>query len=100
MVVFLDGHFEIETSEFAHVTMSESVFCSEDRANFEHSFEVTLNAHLLVKLRRLGKACILLEVLELEDVGTTFGRASNQFRSMDFNEVLAVQVLTEQLADA
>lgn len=88
MIVFLDGHFKIQTSEFTHVTMGEGVFSSEDGTNFEDSFEVRLDTHLLVELGRLGKTGILTEILQLEDVGTTFGRATDKLGSVDFDEIL------------
>ena len=67
-VVLLDGHFEIEAYEFAHVAMGEGVLGPEDGANFEYSLEVGHDAHLLVELGRLGKAAFPAEVLEVEYV--------------------------------
>ena len=54
MEILFDSHFNIEPCELTHVSMSKSVFCSENWSNFEDSFEITLNAHLLVKLRGLS----------------------------------------------
>jgi hypothetical protein len=47
----------------------------------------------------LGEAAILLEVLELKDVGTTFGRSTDKFRRVDFNEIFGEQEFTVKLAD-
>lgn len=48
------------------------VLSTEDWSDFEDTLHVAAKSHLLVKLRGLGEAAILLEVLEFKDVGTTF----------------------------
>jgi len=62
MVIILDGHFDIQACELAHVSVSETVLGSEDGTNFEDSVEISHNAHLLIQLRGLGKAGFGVEV--------------------------------------
>lgn len=71
-IVFLDGHLDIQAYKLAHVTMGKRVLSSEDGTDLENSLEISHNAHLLVKLRRLGKTGLLAEILETEHIGSTF----------------------------
>lgn len=86
-VMVLEFHFHIETSEFAQVTVGVGVLSTEDGSDLEHAGETTAKGHLLVELRGLSEATVLLEVLELEHVGTTFGGATDQLGGVDFDEV-------------
>lgn len=90
VIVLLNGHFNIQTCEFTHVSVGKTVFGSENWTNFENSVEISHNAHLLVELGRLGEAGFSVEVLHLEDVGTTFGSTGNELGGVDFNESLSV----------
>jgi len=87
-VMFLDGHFHIETSEFAQMSVCIGIFSSEDWSNFKHAIEVTTESHLLVKLWALSEARWLVEIFECEYVGTTFRCTTDHFWGMDLNETV------------
>jgi len=53
--MFVNSHFEIETDEFGHVSMSVGVFSSENGSDFVDSFHVSCDTHLLGQLRTLGE---------------------------------------------
>lgn len=69
--MLFDGHLQVQPYELAHMPMREGIFSSEDWSDFEDTLEIAHNAHLLVKLRGLGKASFFVEVAEVEDIGTT-----------------------------
>ena len=71
-VMVLEFHLKIETSEFTQVAVGVGVLGAENWSNFEDTLQITAESHLLVKLRGLSEASILLEVFEVEYVGTTF----------------------------
>lgn len=73
---------------------------SEDGSDFEDLLEISHHAHLLVELGRLGKTGLLVEVLELEDVGSSFGRSGDQLWGVNFDKILAVEVFSEELSDS
>lgn len=99
IVVLLEGHLHIETNELGHVSVSVGVLGSEDGSNLKHSLKVTRHEHLLVQLGRLGQEGITLEVVELENVSSTLGGGSNHLGSVDLNEALGHEELSEQLAN-
>lgn len=70
--MILELHLHIESSEFTQVAVCVRVFSTEDWSDLENTLHIAAESHLLVKLRGLGEAAILLEVLEFKDVGTTF----------------------------
>jgi len=51
IVVFFDGHFNIEADELAHMPVGKAIFSSENRTYFKHSLKVSHHTHLLVELR-------------------------------------------------
>ena len=55
VIMFVNSHFEIETDEFSHVSMSVGVFSSENGSDFVDSFHVSCDTHLLGQLRTLGE---------------------------------------------
>jgi len=54
MEILFDRHLNIEPCELAHVSVGKCILCSENRADFKDSLEITLDAHLLVELRGLS----------------------------------------------
>jgi hypothetical protein len=92
-------HLHIEASEFTQVAIGVRVFSTENWSDLEDTLHVAAESHLLVKLRGLGEATILLEVLELKDVGTTFGRSTDKLGRVDFDEIFGNQEFTEKLAN-
>ena len=92
-VVILEFHLEIEACELTQMPWGVRVLSPENWSNFEDTAEITTQSHLLVKLRTLSQACILLEVLELENICTTFRRTSDEFGSMNLNEVILIHEL-------
>ena len=92
-VVILEFHLEIEACELTQMPWGVRVLSPENWSNFKDTAEITAQSHLLVKLRTLSQACILLEVLELENICTTFRRTSDEFGSMNLNEVILIHEL-------
>ena len=86
----LDDHFEVEPCELAHMSVSEAVLRSEHRAYLEHSFQVSLNAHLLIQLRRLGQTPLLFEVVDFEHIAAPLASPSQHLRSVDLYKFLSV----------
>lgn len=70
-VVILEFHLHIEASELAQMPVGVGVFSSEDGTDLEDATHVSAKSHLLVELGALGEARILVEILQLENVGTT-----------------------------
>lgn len=99
-VVLLYGHLHIQSCELAHMTVGKGVLSSENRSDFKHSVEVCHQAHLFVKLGRLGETSVSLEVLELEHIRTSFRTPSYQFGSVDFHEPILHEELAEQKANS
>ena len=90
-VVLIYCHFEVKTRKLAQMPARVRILGSKDRADFEHSIEITRYGHLLVQLRRLGQARSRSKVVGCEDSSPTFAFASNKLGRMDFNEPLRVQ---------
>ena len=80
--------------------MSERVFSSKNRADFEDSWEITHHTHLFVKLGRLSKASFSIKVTEAKDICTSFRATTNELRSMDFDKISFDQKLSEKLANS
>lgn len=96
--MLLNSHLDIQPNELTHMSVSERILSSENWTNFEYTLEITHNTHLLIKLRRLSKACFFTEILKTEDIGATLRTTSYQFRGMDFDEVIISQEFSEDLA--
>jgi hypothetical protein len=58
------------------MSICERIFCSEDWSNFDYSFEITTDSHLLIKLGTLSETCRPIEVFEGENFTTSFRWAS------------------------
>jgi hypothetical protein len=67
-------------------------------SNLKYTLKVSHDRHLLVKLWRLSKTSWFAEVVQTEYVGSSLGTASDQFRSVDFGELISVTELSEKLA--
>jgi hypothetical protein len=99
----------------------ERVGAQLTRGDLVHLLHIGSNAHLLGKLRRLGKvgvtcsevervspatsfrrrtAKLTLEVRDLEDGGARLGGSSLKLGGVDLGESLRVEVLAEEVADA
>lgn len=98
VVVLVDDHLQIQTCELAHVPVGEGVLRPENRAHFEHPFEVGHHEHLFVELWGLSEAGLLVEVVQFEDVGPALAGPSDQFWRVDLHEVVFVTELSEELA--
>ena len=85
--MFLNGHLQIQSHKFTHMAMAKCIFRPENRSYLKDSLKISHHAHLLVELRRLGEASRTIKVIELENIASALGSASNQLRSMDFHEV-------------
>lgn len=93
-------HLQVHTNEFTHVPMSHRIFSSENRPYLEDTLKVCHDTHLLVDLRRLGKAGWTIEVIKLEDIAASLRCSSNQLWSVDLNKVVVDEELSEELADS
>jgi hypothetical protein len=99
-IMFFNGHFHIESRELAKVTVGVGVLSSKDWSNLKNTIEIGTESHLLVKLGTLGKACLLTEVLHLEDIGTAFRGTGNHFRGMNLYEIVLHHEFSVEAADA
>lgn len=100
IIVLLNSHFEIQPDELAHMPVSKGVLSSEDWGNLVDSVEVRHDAHLFVQLGRLGEASLLTEVLQSEDVCAALRSSTDQFRGVDLDKTVLVEILSEQRAYA
>lgn len=98
--MLLDGHLQVQAYELAHMPMREGILSPEDRAHLEHPLEVSHHAHLLVQLRGLGEAGLSVEIAEVEHVGATLRRATDEFGGVDFDEVVVDAEFAEEVAHA
>ena len=98
--MILEFHLKIEACKLAQMPWGVRVLSSENRSDFEDTAEITAQSHLLVKLRTLGQTCILLEVLEFENICSTFRGTSNELRSMNFNKVILIHELSVNCANS
>jgi hypothetical protein len=95
--MLFNGHLDIQSDEFTHMSMSEWIFSSEDWTNFKYTLEISHNTHLFIKLRRLGKASFSVEVTETKNVWSSLWSTSDQLRSVDFDKILFKTELSEKL---
>ena len=99
-IVLFDGHFNVETNELTHVSVSEWIFGSKDGSDFKDSLEISHDAHLLVELRGLSKASFTIEIAECENIGSSFWTATDEFRTVDFNKIIVDNKFSEEMADS
>lgn len=100
MVMVVDRHFEIQTRELSHVSVSVGVLSTEDGADLVHAAHVSSDAHLLGQLGRLCEKSGALEVVDLENGGARLGGSTLELGRVDLEEALAVQVVAEEVAHA
>lgn len=96
VVVFLNLHLQIETSELGHVAWSVGVFGSVNWADTEDALTSTGDLDLLVELRRLCEVGVLAEVWELEDIGSALGGGTDESWRLELLEALGTKVLDEE----
>ena len=99
-VVILELHLEIQASELTQMPWGVRVLGPENWSDLKDTAEVAAQSHLLVKLRTLGQARILLEVLELENICSTFRGTGDELGSMNLNEVILIHELTVNCANS
>lgn len=68
MIVEFERHFQIESNEFSHVTMSVGIFGAKYGSDCKDTVEVASNRHLLVELWRLSQVSGSFEVADLNQV--------------------------------
>lgn len=96
VVVLVDTHLNIEPHELRQVTVGVRILSPEDATDLKHAgCNVRHDRHLLVQLRRLGKARGAVEVVEVENGRTSLARASEELGSVDREEADALAVLAE-----
>lgn len=98
VVVLLDLHLHIEAGEFSQVARSVRVLSAEDRTDLKHTIHVRNDCHLLVQLRGLCEVGRAIEVSDGEYVSTTLALGGDQLGSVDLNEAVLEQSLTEEEA--
>ena len=86
--MFLDGHLHVEAGELAQVAMGVGILGAKHRANLEHALEIRLDRHLLVQLRRLRETRGLAHVIQLEHGRAALGRAADELRGVNLDEIL------------
>jgi hypothetical protein len=99
VVVLLELHLQIETSELGQVASGIGVLGTEHGADLHDLLEARCDQHLLVELGRLGEVRRAVKVLELEDVGTALGRSANDLGRVDESEALLGKEFLEKCAD-
>lgn len=99
MVVLLDFHLQIETSELGHVAWSVGVLSSVDWTNTEDTLAASSNLNLLVELWGLGEVGGLAKVWEGEDVGASLGCGTDQSWRLELFEAAGAEVLDEEELD-
>ena len=98
--MLFDCHLDIQSDEFTHVAMGEWVLCSENWTDFKYTLEVTHNTHLLIELGRLCETGFSVEIVETEDIWSSFWSTSDQLWSVDFYKIIIETVFSEELADS
>mmetsp|Transcript_9352 Transcript_9352/g.12406 ORF Transcript_9352/g.12406 Transcript_9352/m.12406 type:complete len:254 (+) Transcript_9352:280-1041(+) len=89
IVMFLNHHFQIQTSKFTQVTTCVGLFCAENRPRGKDPFKSRTGCrHLFVQLGALRQTSLLAKVIQGEDIRSTFRCSTNQFGRMDFNKAL------------
>jgi len=99
VVVVLEGHLEIETSELGQVSVGVGVLSPEDRTNLVHSLHISGNGHLLGQLGRLSQEGWTTEVIDFEDSGTGLGGSRLKFGRLDLSEALRIEEGSEEVGD-
>ena len=99
MVVLLEGHLHIETGELGKVAGCVGVLGAEDGTNLHDTLETGGDEHLLVELGRLCEEGLGVEVLDLEDTGTTLGGRAEETRRVDTDELPGAEELLEEVDD-
>jgi len=98
-IVLFNCHLDIQAYELTHVPVGEGVLGSKNRPDLKDSLEISHDAHLFVKLGGLGKTSFFIEITESEYVGSSFGWPSDQLGSMNFDEVIIDDKLSEYMAN-
>jgi len=101
VVVVLEAHFHITSSELAQMTVCERLLRAKDGADLEYAVQISHKGHLLIKLRRLGEVGFVSEVIrELEHIGPTFRSSWDKLGRVDLGEAVLGENLTEEHTDA
>jgi len=95
IIALFDRELDIQTREFAQMTMGVGILSTEHVSDLEHALEVALNCHLFIELRGLSQTGALSEIIEFKYIGTTFRGSSDHFRCVDFHESIIPAVFTE-----
>lgn len=93
-------HLKIQAGVFGQMSGRVAIFCSENRTNFVHPFEIGGNTHLLWKLGRLCKESWPSEIIDFEDCGSRFRGTTLKLRGVDFNKAFAIEIGAEEIADS
>lgn len=95
IVALFDRELDIQTREFAQMTMGVGVLGTEHVSDLEHALEVALNRHLFIELRRLSQTGAFSEIIEFKHIGTAFRGSSDHLRRVDLHEPVIPAVFTE-----
>jgi hypothetical protein len=88
-----------EKTYLSHMSWRIRVLCTENRANTIYSLRTTCNLELFVKLRRLGQVGLLSKIRQLENIGASLRRSTNQTGRMETLKPVLFEVATEIVFD-
>ena len=90
IVVFVDGHFEIEPSKLAEVAPRVAILSAKYWTDLEYTPKICRYGHLLIELRRLRQTRLLAEVVSTEDARSALTFTRNKFWCMNFHKVFRI----------
>mmetsp|Transcript_76829 Transcript_76829/g.169700 ORF Transcript_76829/g.169700 Transcript_76829/m.169700 type:complete len:213 (+) Transcript_76829:629-1267(+) len=98
MVVILERHLYVKPSELGHMSVSEGLLRSKDRAHLKDSRHIGHQGHLFVQLRTLCQVGIALKIVHAEHIRTSLRCATDELGSVDLLEIVLQQKLPEEHA--
>mmetsp|Transcript_19911 Transcript_19911/g.33306 ORF Transcript_19911/g.33306 Transcript_19911/m.33306 type:complete len:214 (+) Transcript_19911:374-1015(+) len=96
--MILEGHFYVKPRELGHVSVSEGLLRSKDRAHLKDSRHVCHQGHLFVQLGTLCQVGIALKIVYAEHIRTSLRCATDELWSVDLLEIVLQQKLPEEHA--
>ena len=97
LLVLDPAHLTIEGDELGHVTVGIGVLRTECGSDLEYPVQSGGHEDLLVELRGLCQVCVLLEVLDLEELRSALGTCGTDLGGVNLCESVLADCLLDEL---
>ena len=86
--------FKVKSRKFGGVLARVRFFGTEYRRDLKNALKARSHCHLLIELRRLGKVCVAVKIVELEHLGAALTRRAYDLGRVELKKVMIEQELT------